>query len=211
MKRMLAVVAALAGVMGTAPARADVIFDFTGPYDPSQWLVNILGDLPAGSGGSATFTPTTLTITGGDAASPNGGDDPACTGGAYGVLGPCEVDVTINLPSPFAFSFSYATGDADGPAGDIFGVIVDGVHIALSDPGGPVDQSGDRTFTATSSFGWFVNCTDCIGGAATATIGGTRFGVPEPGSLALVAIGLGGAWFARRRRSGTGTHRALPG
>ncbi len=120
-------------------------------------------------------TPTTLTIAGGNAISPPpGGDTPDCSGSTYGVLGPCEADVTHSTLGlgfdTFSFHWAYTTADTAGPAGDIFGVLVNGVRTILSDPGGPISQSGNLTLHATNSLGWFVNCTDCIGGAATATI-----------------------------------------
>ena len=66
-------------------------------------------------------------------------------------------------------------------------------------------QSGDRTFTATSSFGWFMNCTDCTGGAASAQVSAfsTVAAVPEPSTYAAMLGGLAalGA-VARRRRAG---------
>jgi PEP-CTERM motif len=58
------------------------------------------------------------------------------------------------------------------------------------------------TAHAITSFGWFFNCTDCIEGAATATI--TNFvarTVPEPSALALIGLGLATSCFMRRRVS----------
>ena len=83
---------------------------------------------------------------------------------------PCQLQVTASLAGNIDFDWSYVTADPDGPAGDIFGVMVDGQRFALSDLGGATAQTGHGSFTALSSFGWFVNCTDCIGGFATVAV-----------------------------------------
>jgi hypothetical protein len=75
-------------------------------------------------------------------------------------------------------------------------------YTVLYNPAGPIGQSGDVVAHAITSFGWFVNCTDCIEGAATATI--TNFQAqtaPEPATLALIGLGLAASCFMRRRVS----------
>jgi hypothetical protein len=139
-----------------------------------------------------------MTLTGGNSTG-------ACVGGSFGMSGPCELRATVSLGGIYSFNYSYLTSDVAGPAGDIFGVIVDGVHTQISDPVGAILQAGLRTFTAMSSFGFFVNCTVCIDGAATATI--TNFSRAEvvavPGPVAGAGLpallGFAGVWFVRRR------------
>ena len=186
------------------PAQAQ----FSGPYAPANWTTLSTGTL-AGTGtsaGSASFSSSLLTLVGGNGVAP-AGSDASCVGGTYGFAGPCQIQTTIGAPGTYSFHWSYLTADADGPAGDIFGVVVNGVRTSLSDPGGSISQSGDRTFTASSSFGWFLNCSDCTGGAATAMI--TNFTVaqpiPELSTYALMAAGLAalGALSGRRRKGRT--------
>lgn len=189
---------ALLGFAGPANA-----VDFTGPVAPPTWTVTNTGTLTGGSPtlGTAAFSTTQLVMTGSNSLSPSG-DAPSCAGGFFQTLGPCQLQVTRSLPGTYSFSWAYLTSDSAGPGGDIFGVIVDSSRIQLSDPGGANAQSGARTFAAASSFGWFINCTDCIGGSATATISQFNFtaaAVPEPETYALMLVGVLGL-LARPRR-----------
>jgi len=176
---------------------------FNGAYDPSQWAVSNVGTLIGGSPtlGTATFGPTSLSLVGSDSISP----DPAnlatgCTGGEYSVLSPCQIQATIGLAGSYTFSWSYLTSDGDGPPGDVFGVIVDGTRIAISDQGGANPQAGTRTFAALSSFGFFLNCTDCIGGSASTVVSDfvVTTPIPEPSTYALMLAGVAGIGAWRR-------------
>jgi hypothetical protein len=186
MKSFAFALLALLGFAGPAAA------DFTGPTAPGNWTVINTGTLIGGSPalGSATFSTTQLMLTGSNSLSPSGA--PSCSGGFFQTLGPCQLQATISMPGTYSFSWSYLTSDDAGPGGDLFGVIVDSTRIQLSDPGGANAQSGTRTFAAGSSFGWFINCTDCIGGSATSTISQFAFAaaVPEPESYALMVAGV---------------------
>lgn len=198
---------ALASLFAVAAFCSPAQADFTGAYAPANWTTLTSGTL-TGSGtslGSATFASSSLSLVGGNTLSPL--SDVSCVGGAYGFAGPCQVQTTINLPGTYSFHWAYSTADDAGPGGDLFGLLVNGARIQLSDPGGAVSQSGDRTFSASSSFGWYINCTDCTGGAASATITAfnTVAAVPEPATYALMLGGLAAfGVLTRRRRASRG-------
>jgi hypothetical protein len=99
---------------------------------------------------------------------------------------------TLTGGSPTLGTATFSTTQLMMTGGDLFGVIVDSTRIPLTDPFGADAQSGTRTFAAASSFGWFINCTDCVGGSATSTISQFTFAaaVPEPESYALMVAGV---------------------
>jgi hypothetical protein len=202
MKKFVMASAAIAGAIAALPAaHAGTIMGFTGPFDPTTWTTTQSGNLTGPAGGSATFTPTTLTIVGGNAISPDPANFvPACTGATAGFDGPCQITTLASaILDPISFNWSYVTADSAGAEDDLFGVIVDGVKHQLSDPGGAISQSGAFSVSPTSSFGFYVNCTDCIEGAATATISSFA-AVPEPGTIALLGVGGIVVGVARRKR-----------
>lgn len=197
---------ALVAVLSCSLAGPALALDFTGPHAPGNWTVTVSGSLIGGSPtpGTATFSPSQLLLTGGNAVSPiPAADASACAGATYSVLGPCEVRATIAVPGTYAFNWSYLTSDISGPAGDAFGVVVDSMRIQLSDPGGANAQGGSRSFDATSSFGWFMNCTDCITGSATTTVSNLVVTppIPEPSTYALMMAGALGLMARLRRKS----------
>ena len=107
------------------------------------------------------------------------------------------MNVTSKNPNnSFSFHWDYNTSDI-GPGFDQFGLLLNGVHTVLSDLGGPLHQSGDVFIKANTQFGWYVNCTDCTGGAAIVNI--TQFtAAPEPASLMLLGLGLAALAAIRR-------------
>ncbi|HEY7165724.1 MAG TPA: PEP-CTERM sorting domain-containing protein [Candidatus Binatia bacterium] len=180
MKRTVAVAIAALALMFSAGAQADTI-GFVGLFNPGTWTTNFLGTLnltQGGGPGSTTINPTTLNILGGNTgiAPPGVG----CTSGN----GTCEIDFVHSGGFLYKFHWSYNT--ADDPGFDPFGIIVDGNHIPLSITNG---TSGDVVVGAKSNFGWFINCTDCTSGAASAVVTGFA-AAPEPTSLMLLGLGL---------------------
>ncbi len=187
MKKFVMAVALLAASFaGSLPlaAHATVFSGFTGPFAPGTFASTFTGNV---SGATTTISPTQLTLV--------GADDPfvkGCTGAISGYAGPCQVTVShggVGSSDTISFHWTYST--ADIYAGyDLFGVIADGVATVLSDPGAALMQSGNYSFTSTSSFGFFINCTDCVGGAATASVSAFQVGaVPEPSTVALIFLG----------------------
>jgi hypothetical protein len=192
--------AALAAATVALPVHAaPAVLGFTGAFAPATWTTTTTGDLPAGDGGSVTFTSSTLTIVGGD----NPTADPdftACTGGSTGNIGPCQITTVHSILDPILFHWIYTTTDI-GPGPDIFGILIDGIVQQLSDPGGAPTQSGNVSISPNSSFGFFINCTDCVGGPATATISAFQAGaIPEPGTIALFSLGALAIGVQRQRR-----------
>jgi len=203
MKKFVMVAAIAVGSLAL-PAHATVS-GFTGPYAPNTWTTTVTGNLTGPDGGSASISGDVLTIVGGDdpAVDPNSGV-PACVGATTGLAGPCEIDfTTTTIMNPFSFHWTYVSSDEEGAGADLFGVLIDGVFTELSDPGGPISQSGNYLASANTSFGFAINCTDCVGGSATATVSAFRAAVvPEPGTIALLGAGVVMVGVARRKRPG---------
>lgn len=173
-------------------AQAATIVGFTGAYAPGNWTQS------PGSGSVNVFSASDLSLTSGDNGSGN----------------PSDTDVGIVVAQPkVTISFDWAYTTEDDPFFDPFGVktLLVGVvppplFTELSDSSGAQSQSG--TFSvmleAGDFFAFSQQTLDNTFGSATTRIGNFRVDVtevPEPSTIALLAITLAGGLAARRRAS----------
>lgn len=182
MKTFAALTAAAAAIACAPAAYAQ----FSGALAPSTWTTSVTGPTFASSVDTSS-APASVTL--------HGGDDPlagGCPDGtASGFIGGCQLVWLHAGPVNFTFHWSYATSDVS-PQYDSFGMLVDGVRTELVANGGDITQSGNALAHASSSFGWYINCSDCTGGAASATISAVSAvtAVPEPESIVLLGVGV---------------------
>ena len=103
----------------------------------------------------------------------------------------------------------YGTIDKYGPSNDLFGLIINGKKIQLSDDDGISLQGGKYEFTVTPSdtFSFYIDSLDDKYGKAVATIYGKGTDlapIPLPAALPMAAAGLmllGGLASRRKKRT----------
>lgn len=194
MKRSMVYAALAAGLLGFSMSASADFSGFSGYYAPTQWTIGHTAD----DFGSVDVTgaPGSITLIGSDT-------NPA-------IDTPSRVDFTIVAQGAgtFSFNWSYSTTDGEGasydPAGYIKGSIAAG-QFQLTNDSGLSNQSGQMSFLVTAGdvIGFHVTTLDNIGGSASLTISNFSAPVPEPTSVAMMALGLlglAGATAARRRR-----------
>ncbi len=179
MKKLFATGLLLAGIATQASAA------FTGSFAPANWFQS------PGDGAVNSFTENSLSITSGDLGSPSFTD----------------VAIVFPLTGRITFDWDYSTSDIDGPFGDPFGVTIFDpffLFTPVSDQSGANQQSGsfELFIDGGSTFAFTAWSTDGFGGSATTRISNFNFQrIPEPGTLALLAIALGAAGASRRRQA----------
>ena len=188
MKRTLFYSALAAGLLGFSMTASA---NFSGYYAPANWQVGHAPDNLTDFGSvDTTGAPGSITLIGSDSGS-----------GAFS-----RVDFTIMAPAAgtFSFSWAYTSPDTDGASADQAGYLKTG-QFQLTDDGGANSQSGlvSVLVAAGDKIGFHVTTRDNLGGSASLTISNFSAPVPEPASVAMMAlglVGLAGVAAARRRR-----------
>ena len=190
MKRTLFYSALAAGLLGFSMTASA---NFIGYYAPSQWLVGHAPDNLTDFGSvETTGAPGSITLIGSNSGS-----------GEFS-----RVDFSIVAPAAGTFSFNWAyystDTDIEGAFNDPAGYLKNG-QIQLTDGGGGTSQSGlvSVLVAAGDVIGFHVTTLDNLGGSASLTISNFSAPVPEPASVAMMALGLlglVGVAAARRRR-----------
>ena len=190
MKRTLFYSALAAGLLGFSMSASA---DFSGYYAPANWLVGHAPDASTDFGSvDTTSAPGSITLIGSDS-------NPA-------VETFSSVDFTImaQAAGSFSFNWAYSSTDIGGAFWDPAGYIKTG-QFQLTDDGGTDNQSGlvSVLVAAGDLIGFHVTTLDNQGGSASLTISNFSAPVPEPASVAMMALGLlglAGVAAARRRQ-----------
>jgi len=188
MKRSMLYGAIATGLLGFSMSAAA---DFSGYYAPSHWLVGHAPDNLTDFGSvDTTGAPGSITLIGS-----NSGTELAS-----------RVDFSIIAPAAgsFSFNWAYTTTDIEGALFDPAGYLKNG-QFQLTNELGANSQSGQISLLVAAGdvIGFHVTTLDNLGGSASLTISNFSAPVPEPASVALMALGLlglVGVAAARRRR-----------
>lgn len=201
MKRSMLSTAVAAGLLCFSMSASADFSGFSGYYAPTQWTIGHTAD----DFGSVDVTgaPGSITLTGSNSTPVDGDGNPN-----YDLFGRVDFTIVAQGAGTFSFNWSYSTTDSLGPfydpAGYIKGSIATG-QFQLTNDSDPSNQSGQMSFSVAAGdvIGFHVTTLDNYGGSASLTISNFSAPVPEPTSVAMMALGLlgvAGTTAARRRR-----------
>ena len=193
MKRSMLYGAVAAGLLGFSMTASA---DFSGYYAPSNWLIGHGPDVSTDFGSVDTTMGATGSIT--------------LIGSDSGSGSTSYVDFTIIAPAAGSFSFNwdYTSNDPSLALYDSAGYVKN-IQFQLTTDAGDSSQSGLMRSVlgveAGDKIGFHVTTQDNLFGSASLTISNFNFHapVPEPTSVAMMALGLlglAGVAAARRRR-----------
>lgn len=152
-----------------------VVNGFNGDFAPANWSFNTNGGT-----GSYAFDPSNenVTITG--------------SNGDNGTNINTELCNTLNFNGVIQFDWNYTTGDTDGPSYDPFGYSLNGTFVSLTNPSGPVNQTGTASIpvTAGDQFCFVSNTTDDCCGSATTVSGMFVFDGTSPSEFTCTDLGV---------------------
>lgn len=172
---MKRIIAALLFTVAAATTKADVITDFSGYYDVSNWTQTLDGGTIDLSGAPFSI----LEISNDDQS--GGSSDTSF------VIAALEDSV-------ISFDWTYSTSDVDGSAFDPFGFLLNGAFTQLTVDDLFVGQAGSESFAVAAGdiFGFSQRATDSsLGSASTTIFNFSAVGeVPEPTPLFLLSLGL---------------------
>jgi len=161
-------------------ANATIVTDFTGDYDVSNWTQALNGGVIDLSGAPSSILEISNN-----------------SGGGFS-----STDFTIAAieNATITFDWLYNTNDVDGSSFDPFGFLLNGIFMQLTIGGLFTTQSGTESFDVLAGdiFGFSQIATDSVLGSGSTVISGFS-AVPEPTTLALLALGLIGIGFSRKK------------
>jgi hypothetical protein len=172
--------AGLAAVALPGAAKAD----FSGYYAPGNWTLT-------NSGGSTngfvdtSGAPASITLHGGSSGS--------------GTLG--DTDFTIAAAASGTLSFHWSYFSTDTGTYDAAYFLLNGVPTFLADNGSQGSGDFSIALAAGNTFGFRVESLDNLFGDGELTISNFVAPVPEPSTLALLALGAVGVAMVMRRRA----------
>ena len=188
MKRPLFYSALAAGLLGFSMTASA---DFSGYYAPSNWLVGHAPDNATDFGSvETTGAPGSITLIGSNSGS--------------GLASRVDFSIMAQAAGTFSFNWAYYSTDIDGAVYDPAGFLKNG-QFQLTDDLGANSQSGQFSLLVAAGdvIGFHVTTLDNEAGSASLTISNFSAPVPEPASVAMMALGLlglAGVAAARRRR-----------